>query len=705
MTPPRLRTGTAALALGLVLATLAAYARAPGFDFVAVDDNDYVTANPWVKDGLSWAGLRWAFSEAWASNWHPLTWLSHQLDVTLFGLDPAGHHAVSVALHALNAVLCFAALLALTGRRTASFLCAGLFALHPLRVESVAWVSERKDLLAGLFFFLTLLGLARATRAGHRRPALRPAVVVPFALGLMAKPMLVTVPVVLWLLEWWPLGGSEESSHAGTSDSTGAPSLAPTRPGRTPGLRSGFTAALEKLPLLGLAVVSCTLTLWSQSKGGSLYTLDAIPLADRLANAPLAVARYVEHLLVPHDLAFFYPHRALVAPDRPAWEASNVVAAVVLVLALVILARYRRRAPAVVVGVQVFLVMLVPVVGIVQVGEQAWADRYAYLPTLGLTIALVFPLEASLREGRVRNVAGFVATLALATLGLLTFRQTATWRDSEALFQRGLAVTEGNYPAHVGLANLRAENGRTAEARSHYEAALAIRPDYAPAQYGLGLLEQRLGNGTAAIARYRAAIASLPQLAAAHLNLGALLGAEGDVVGAAECFERVLEVAPGHPDAHFNLAQLLLASGRAEAALPHLEATLATRPDMHAAREALGRTLETLGRDAEAISILREGPVTPGARLLLAWLLATTPQPGSGDGPEALRLMEGLVRADETDPRKLEVWAAALAACGRFERACEVQESVLARASGAAASQARRQLECYRERRPFQHEH
>ncbi len=664
------------IALGLVSAVLATYAAVGGFEFVRYDDPDYVRDNPAVNGGLSWRGLSWAFGAAHASNWHPLTWLAHMLDVELYGLSPGGHHWSSVLLHALASVLCFLALRALTARTWPAALVAALFALHPLRVESVAWVSERKDVLSGCAFFALLLAYARYARAPDARRY--GWVLACFALGLLAKPMLVSAPFVLLLLDRWPLG------RGGTDASVG--------------LRH---RTLEKLPLFVLAGISCTVTVWSQRAGGALNTLEALPLAERLANAPLALVRYLEHFLWPAHLAYFYPHAGYLEPHGAPWSGA-ALGALALVLALCALAFWlRRRRPEVFVGWWWFLGMLVPVLGIVQVGEQALADRYAYLPVVGLQIALVYPLaELARRRAHLRRPLAAAAGLALLACALVSARQARVWRDSETLFRHALAVTESNYPAWHGLANELADQGLVDEARAGYEAALAIHPEYGPALYGLGLLEQRQGDPDRALELYQRASAALPGLAPAHLNRGGLLANRGQIVEAAQAFERVLALFPEHPDAHFNLAQLLLVNGRPAEARTHLETVVRVVPAHTPAWEKLGEIELRQSRPAEARRAFERAVRDPGradAARLLAGLLLGAPEAGPLDPPRALELARRAAAASQRrDPRALEVLAAALAANGEFARAAEVQEEALPLLAPPQAERARERAAAYR---------
>jgi tetratricopeptide (TPR) repeat protein len=703
------------LACLLVASVAVTYAPATGFESVSYDDPDYVFQNPLVRQGLTWEGLHWALtSRAHASNWHPLTWLSHMLDVELFGLDAGRHHRTSVALHALNGVLLLLALRALTGQLWPAALCAFLFALHPLRVESVAWISERKDLLAGTFFCLLLLCWARHARQGAWGGAYLGALAL-FALGLAAKPMLVSAPFVLLLLDAWPLSriaGQRPASPASTatpSAPTPIPSPAPTHPGMTAGSRAGHRVWLEKLPLLLLAAGSCLVTLQSQKQGGALSSLESVPLGARIANAPLACLSYLGSFFWPSGLCYFYPHPALLFPERSPWSAGALGAALLLLALSGLALRQRRARPWLAVGWSWFLVMLLPVIGLVQVGEQARADRYAYLPLIGIQLALAWSaLELAARRPRLRPLLAGSALAALLLLAGASRRQLAHWQDSEALYARAIAVSDGNYAARVGLANLRARAGDPGAARQLYEEALAIHPRYAPALYGLALLEQEAGRSGRALELYRAALASLPGLSAARVNMGRLLAQRGEVVEAALEFERVLELEPGQPDASFNLAQLLLGHGELEAARAHLWQAVAARPDFAAAWERLGATEEALGRHAQALDALRRAASAAdqaGAARLLAWILATAAEDELRDGAEARRWAHSALAARARDPGALEALAAALAEQGDFGGAGALQEQALALLAPGEQAEARARLELYRAGRPFRHGH
>jgi len=673
------RARTALTCLGLFLAATLPYLATLAFPFVAYDDPDYVTRNPMVQGGLTLDGLRWAFTAAHASNWHPLTWLSHMLDVELFGSHAGGHHATSVLLHGLNAGLCFLALRALTGRAALAAAVALVFAVHPLRVESVAWVSERKDVLAGLFFFLVLLVHARRARSGGA--GLFALEFLCLALGLLAKPMLVSVPLVLLALDL----------------------VEPER--ARLGLRR---LVLETLPFALLALASALLTVHAQRAGGALNTLEFLPLEARLANAPLSVWSYLGHLLWPSGLAYFHPHRALVAPEEPAWSPAALVALAALGILAGAAFLLRRRAPLVTAGVAWFLVMLLPVIGLVQVGEQALADRYAYLPTVGATLALLALVGPPLvRAAGARAATGLVFVVAGA-LGLRTLQQVRTWESSRALYTHALAVTARNYAAHAGLAVVLHEEGDRAGARREHEAALALRPTYAPSLYGLGLLAQEDGQRAEALDLYRRALAALPAHSPSELNLGGLLAEEGDLVGAAQCFENVLAREPEQPDARTNLAQLLSAMGEAEAARAELERVLAQHPRHGAAWYLLGELEERVGRHPEALTALeraRGGPRHLDATRLLVWILASAREDALRDAPRALALARELATAGREDPPALEAQAAALAANGEFARAAAALEAAAAQLSPGPAAGLKARAELYRQGKLFLHPH
>ncbi len=481
--------------LGLVAGTLAIYAQTLRHPFFNLDDPDYVVERPLVARGFSAEGLRWAFTGVHSANWHPLTTLSHMLDAELHGLAPAGHHATSVLLQAAAAAGLFLALVRLTGALRRSALVAALFAFHPLRVESVAWISERKDVLSGVFFVLALGAYARhAAAPSPRRMAL---VALAFALGLLAKPMLVTLPAVLFLLDVWPLGRLARGES-------------PRR------------LVVEKLPLLALSAASCIATLLAQR--GAISTLDAIPLSTRLANAVVSCAVYLRQLVWPAGLAPFYP----LAVEGPPGGAVALSALVVLAISALAW-RARRTRPWLLVGWLWYLVMLLPVIGLVQVGSQAHADRYTYLPAIGVLLALLWSVAELGPVRRLRaSAAGrraLGAACAAVCLGSLALAraQAALWKDDRTLWTATLERTGVNPLAHRLLGALDLQDGRLEESVRHLEIALADKPEVASLHVALASALERLGRYAGAIEHYGVAQALEPDAAAAANNLAWLL--------------------------------------------------------------------------------------------------------------------------------------------------------------------------------------
>ncbi len=510
-TTTRRRLTVVSLGVVLVAAVIAAFSASTSNGWFLVDDPEYVTAEPRVLAGFTRAGIEWAFTGPHGGNWHPLTTLTHMLDVEWFGTNPGGPHAVNVGLHALACVLVFASLTRLTRSTWASFVTALLFAVHPLRVESVAWIAERKDVLAGVFFALTLLLYARWLE--KRSPARLFACVFVFALGLMAKPMLVTLPFVLLLLDYWPSGRARSPSE-------------------------WVACAREKLPFFALSLASCVITYLVQRGAGAMKTAEGIPLGERLANAPLAVVAYVRDTLWPVDLAPYYPfviERGLGAP---------IVCALAIGAACLFAWRQRAERPYVVIGLAWFLGMLVPVIGIVQVGGQARADRYTYLPSIGLVLVAAFGArEFVLRHRGAR--ASVVALFGLAAVAciFLSRAQTARWKDSATLAEHTLAATgETNAFAHLILAKALTDKEPT-RAREHVQAALRLVPGLPAGHGSLGLLLARENRFLEAEAEFRAEIAIRPT-PAVYKNHGLALAWLGRMNEALDAYEKAIELAP-----------------------------------------------------------------------------------------------------------------------------------------------------------------
>lgn len=592
-----------AIGLGLFLVTVLLFSRAIGNAFVNYDDPDYVTGNVPVQSGLGAATVSWALTAGTASNWHPLTWLSHALDVSLFGLNPRGHHATSVLLHGLNAALVFFLLVRLTGARWTSAVAAALWAWHPLRVESVAWVAERKDVLSGLFWFVALLAYAtyveqrRAARPGAAR--LYVVALVAFALGLMAKPMLVTLPCVLVLLDVWPLRRWPlVPAQRGSGDAIG-------------------WMLWEKIPFFALSVASSVVTYLVQERGGSVSV--ALTFGERVANAFVAVVLYLANFVWPFDLAVLYPHPGT-------WPTRQVVACVAIIGGLTALAVWQwRRRPWLAVGWGWFLGTLVPVIGLVQVGIQSRADRYTYLPILGLQLAVLWTVRTSLVSPASRRAWGVAAAAGLALLAARTWDQTGVWRDSYTLFDHALAVTKHNYLAYDNRGFHLAQSGRYDEAMADYQRALAIKPDYLNANNNFGHALQALNRPADAVPWLRRALATNPQQLEVRNNLANALSDTGQLAEAAEHYDFVLAQQPRHVNALNGSAVLLAMQNRLPEARARLERSLEIQPNNPSALNNLGNVCAMQGERDVAIGYYRRAavlnPAEPHPYLLIGSLL------------------------------------------------------------------------------------
>ena len=586
-----------AICVALVVAVFAIYSPVADYGFVNYDDNDYVTENAPVRNGLSREGVQWAFTQFHAGHWHPLTWLSHMLDCQLFGADDqaAGwHHLVNVALHAVNCVLLLVVLRRMTGQLWPSLLVAALFALHPLRVESVAWVTGRKDVLSGLFFMLTLLAYyGYARRPGIARYLL---VMGAFAMGLMAKPILVTVPFLLLLLDYWPLRRmSVDSREQPGSDSVRSPS-------KLLGL------LLEKVPLLMLSVISCLVTVQSQRAGGTVSDLQVISPSWRLVNASVSYVMYLLKTLWPTNLAVLYPHPA-ADPDQQInhWLAGGIVAAAVLIIATLIAFFTARRWPFVVVGWLWYIGMLIPVIGLVQVGNQAWADRFGYLPLLGVYVAFSWALYSLISVApRTRIPISGLLACTLVALAIASHGQVAVWKDSRTLFKNALAVTANNVVAHNNLGIALVDLGRYDEAVVHHRLAIQIRPESAELRDNLGFDLYALDHVDEAIACYREALRLNPKHTGAHINLGIALRSQGHLEEAYSLCHDALKIEPNNHLVRNNLGYVLCELNRFEEAVIEFRSALQFRPNFAEARNNLGGALHSLGRFDEAIAHYQE---------------------------------------------------------------------------------------------------
>ncbi|MFM1769835.1 MAG: hypothetical protein RJA22_2364 [Verrucomicrobiota bacterium] len=651
---------TALAVAALVLLTLLAYGRVLQCDFVNYDDNDYVTANPVVQRGLTLEGLAWAFGRLHGDKtyYHPLTWVSHMLDCQWFGLNPVGHHATSLFLHALNVVVLFLVLRRMTGTFWRSALVAALWSVHPLQVDTVAWVTERKNLLSGLFWLLAMGAYVRyAERPGWGRYAW---VWLAMALGLLCKPVLVTLPAALLLLDVWPLG---RVPWWGT----------PAGPSRFP-VVTWRRALQEKLPLLALSLVSALVTVASHNALGVRDEATGLTLGLKVANAVVSYTRYLDHVVLPLGLNVLYLHPG----SWPAWKIALSALLTGGVLTGLALGRARTQ-PFVLVGWCWFLGVLVPTIGLHQAGVQAMADRFMYLPLVGLLWAGVWLAgDWALGWRRPGRGAALVAVPVLAVLVALTVRQVGTWRSSITLWQQAVAVDPGNFIAHNNLALAWQAAGRLDQARRHAMEAARVSP---------------------------------PRVAyfAPRLQLAALNVLEGRPAEAQAEMAAALRLQPAAGGVVLMMVDADLAQGRRDVAAGLLEALLAAAPDDHAARARLAGVL-SVERPLEAArhyeAVLRAHPDAPLFLNDLAWLRATHPQAAARQGAEAVRLAERACQLTQRrEPFLLGTLAAAYAEAGRFEDAVRTGEE--ARGLAAARGDARlaalneKLVSLYRARQPY----
>ncbi len=592
------------LAVGLV------FGQTVGHAFVNLDDGPYVFENPHVSRGLTARGIAWAFVDNGSALWVPVTWLSLLLDGQLYGLNAGGYHLSNVLLHAATTVLLVLVLGSMTGRAWPSALAAALFAIHPLRVESVAWVTERKDVLSGLFFVLTLAAYGGYVR--HRFSLIRYLTVMAlFALGLMAKPMLVTLPFVLLLLDYWPLRRMSASrclnrtpSHGNEGAFSDNARFSKTELGH---FSFPWRLVLEKVPLLALAALSCIVTLSVQ--GEALGSVEQCPLWWRISHALIAYVTYLAEFFYPVSLVAVYPHPSLL------WSPWKTLAAL-LILAAITAAAWlgRRRCPYFLVGWLWYVGMLAPVIGLVQVGVQTMADRFTYLPQVGLGIALAWAAADGCRSwSRHGGLCGVASAVVLAVLMGSAWRQTAFWRDSETLWNHALTCIPRNEAAHDILGLALADQGRFDEAKAHYQQALEILPGYVGAHLNFGLALESQGRIDEAVGHYRQALQIQPDYAEAHNNLGLALAGQGRLEEAVTHCRQAVRIQPKFAEAHNSLATVLAQAGKFDEAAAHFKRALQLRPDYAGAHHNLGVALAGRGRLDEAMAQFREAlEIRPG---------------------------------------------------------------------------------------------
>ncbi len=694
---------TFCICLILALATLAVFWQVRHHEFVSFDDDLYIFNNNHVKAGLTLKGLVWAFTSTHAYNWHPLTWLSHMLDGELYGSEPAGHHLTNVLFHIANAILLLLVLQRLTGGFWASAFVAATFALHPLHVESVAWTSERKDVLSTFFWLLTMWFYIRYVRQPKVGRYL--VVLLVFALGLMAKQMLVTLPFVLLLLDYWPL----------------------RRPVRR--------VVIEKLPLLFLSLVASVVVYLVQRHTGVIKSFQVLPMAYSVQNALISYVVYIGKMFWPSHLAVFYPHQGDALSGRQAG-----LSALLLVLITTAVFRKARRHPYLVVGWLWYLGTLVPVIGLVQVGLQARADRYTYVPLTGLFIMIAWGAPELLARWRYRKVVlSLSAAAVFLALGITSWFQVKCWQNSITLYTHAVTVVKNNWWAHntlgsalvskgrldeavcnyhqafqirpnfadayYNLANVLVSQGRLDEAVSCYRRAIYLRPGFAEAHYNLADTFSLQGRFDEAVTHYRQTIYFRPDFAKAHYNLANMLKSQSKLDEAIDCYKRALRLEPDFPEAHYNLANTLKSQGKLDKAISHYQQAIRLKSDFHEAHYNLANALQSQGKIDEAIShyrqALRAKPDWPLPMAGIALILTTHPDPKMRDAPGAVALAERAAELTKhQDAAILNTLASAYASAGEYQRAAITAQSALDLASAAKneklAENIRRQLELYR---------
>jgi Flp pilus assembly protein TadD len=646
----------------LALVTLAIYLPVVRHGFIIYDDGDYVTQNRMVLGGLTWAGVKWAFTTFHSANWHPLTWFSHMADVQMFGVNAAGSHLVNVLFHAANTVLLFVLLLRAAGGNEGpnvrdafwpAALIAALFALHPLHVESVAWVAERKDVLSAFFGLLSLIYYVRYAASQKVRVDYWLAVVF-FACGLMSKPMLVTWPLVMLLLDYWPLQRLNAMALRGL--------------------------LVEKIPFFLLTVVSCVITYWAQNTG-AVKSLAAVPLLYRLENAPVAVATYLLKLIWPAGLAVIYP-----MPDSiPA--GAFALSLVVLICITVAGWLARKQSPFLLMGWFWFLGTLVPVLGLVKVGDAAMADRYTYIPSIGIFIAVAFGAQR-FAKGLPKFILPTVAGCILAALAIVTGRQLQYWVDDETLFKHAMEVTANNVDAMINYGVALENEGKPVDAMAQYRQAEKLAPSSDMAHADIGNLLYYSGDTNGALAEYQKAVTLNPRSATLHDRLGNILAGSGRFSEGTNEFYRAMQLAPGDALPHLHLGMALAAQNNISGATNEFSAALALDSSNPAPLVEWAKVLLEQGRDSEARGMLNSAldidPYNFQTLVFLARVLSADEHAEVRNGPVALVYA---LRADEVtgggQPLVADALGMAYAENGQFDQAQSAATNAIALATAA----------------------
>ena len=578
------------VSLALVVAIVAVFWQLKDCNFISYDDGLYVIENQEVNSGITLKGIAWSFTTFHAANWHPLTWLSHMVDVELYGLNPVGHHFTNLILHIANTLLLFLLLARITKAFWPSAMLAALFALHPLRVESVAWVAERKDVLSAFFWLTTMWAYVWYVEGSSLKRYLL--VMLSYALGLMAKPMLVTLPLVLLLLDWWPLGRFHLLLRPGESH------FATNLPWGTNKTFAGLI--LEKVPLLALAAISMVITILAQQQ--ALIPLERIPLQFRLANAIYSYAGYLGKMIWPGHLAIFYPHPG----SGVSWWALTVACLVLVGCSSLAIFEARRR-PYLAVGWFWYLVTLIPVIGLVQVGGQAMADRYTYIPLIGVFLMLVWGArELTANYPHQEVLMAVAAGIVLTFCGFVTWNQVGFWRNSISLFEHAIAVTDNNYLAYTKLGVAFATQGKADKAIIAYQKAMAINPNYAVPYNNLALIYVNRAKFDEAILLYQKALAINSKFADPYNNLGVIYLNQKKFNEAIALFQKAITINHNYAEPYHNLGLVYASQDKFDQAIPMFQQAINIQPHKAEPYSDLGLAYANLGEFDEAIPLFKK---------------------------------------------------------------------------------------------------
>jgi len=555
----------------LILITFCVYSQVKEHSFIDYDDDKYVTENSNVKKGLAKDSVIWAFKSTFVGNWHPLTWLSHMLDVQLFGMNSGAHHLINLYLHILNTLLLFFVFSRMTGEVWKSCFVAALFAFHPLHVESVAWVSERKDLLSTFFWILIMWSYILYVKHSLRSMYLLSLLL--FLLGLMSKPMLVTLPFVLLLLDYWPLRRFQFKYQDGCIQK----------------IPVTISLIREKIPFFILTVASCAITFFAQKQGGAIGSLDVFSLKARIGNAIISYMEYIGKMFWPAKLSVFYPHPGIL----PVWKIAGACFLLISLCFLTI--KFSRKYPWLTVGWLWYIGTLVPVIGFVQVGTQAMADRYTYIPLIGLFIIIAWGFPVVLSKWRYKEITVVpIAVTVLSILAVATWFQVRYWKDSITLFEHALEVTDNNYVVHNNLGFALKKDGKVTEAVENYLAALRINPDFEMAHLNIGVILADRGDNEGAIKHYKEALRINPDYITAYINLGNARLRQGRIADAINQYSEALRLDPDSEQAYNGLGAVMIRTGSIEKAIVFFQKALKLKPDYKEAQNNLKNTLAAM---------------------------------------------------------------------------------------------------------------